>query len=270
MITSAANPQIKNLGKLVGKAKARREQSLFVVEGEKMFQEMPRELLRQVYVSESYYNRKKDWLKQESFSFEIVEDSIFRAVSDTVTPQGILCVAACMQYSMEDFLEASKPCFLMLEDIQDPGNLGTIIRTSEGTGVTAVIMSKGCVDIYNPKVIRSTMGSIYRVPFLYVDDLAGMVEQMKQYAVPVYAAHLQESMEYDQMNYTEACAFLIGNEGNGLSEEICKKASGTIRIPMQGQLESLNASVAASVLLYEAYRQRRNRNKYESDTTVKN
>lgn len=257
MITSTSNQQIKNVIKLCQKSKARREQDVFVVEGEKMFSEVPQNMLQQVYVSETYYNRKKLDLEQLGIPFEIVSDSVFKAISDTVTPQGILCVVKQFHYTIDQLLATENPCFLILEDVQDPGNLGTIIRTGEGAGVTAVIMSKGTVDIYNPKTIRSTMGSIYRVPFLYTDDVKGLVAQLKDKEIGVYAAHLQDSTDYDRLFYKEGCAFLIGNEGNGLSDELSACATRYIKIPMEGEVESLNAAVAASILMYEVYRQRR-------------
>lgn len=222
-----------------------------------MFAQTPEELLKQVYVSESYYNRNKQVLHELGTAYEIVQDSVFKAVSDTVTPQGILCVAKWPEYEPDILLETENPLFLLLEDIQDPGNLGTIFRVAEGAGVTAVFMSRGTVDIYNPKTIRSTMGSVYRVPFLYVDDLSETVRYLKKKEVQVYAAHLQDSVDYDKRSYKKGTAFLIGNEGNGLSDAVCRSATGYIKIPMQGQLESLNAAVAASLLVYEAYRQRR-------------
>ena len=146
--------------------------------------------------------------------------------------------------------------FVILEDIQDPGNLGTILRTGEGAGVSAVIMSRGCVDIYNPKTIRSTMGSIYRVPFMYTDDLPGTIDRIKAAGVSVYAAHLKGEKYYDEISYDKA-AFLIGNEGNGLKEETANLADTYIKIPMEGRVESLNAAIATSVLMYEHSRQRR-------------
>ena len=257
MITSAANQQLKNLTKLFQKPKARREQGVFVVEGEKMFQEAPEELLERTYISETYYNRKKLHTDFDKFPYEIVEDGVFCAVSDTVTPQGIMCVVRQPRHCLEDWLGVDNPCFLLLEDIQDPGNLGTLVRTAEGAGVTAVIMSRGCVDIFNPKTIRSTMGSVYRVPFLYAESLGCVVDALKARGVEVYAAHLMESVDYDKVSYRGGCAFLIGNEGNGLSDELSRQATRCIKIPMQGQVESLNAGVAGSILMYEAYRQRR-------------
>ena len=146
---------------------------------------------------------------------------------------------------------------LVLENLQDPGNLGTIIRTAEGAGVTGILMSRGTADLYNPKVTRSTMGSIFRVPFLYTDDLSGTIGKVKQAGVTVCAAHLQGRHTYDGEDYTRVTAFLIGNESRGLSDGLSELADVRVRIPMAGKVESLNAAVAAAILMYEAGRQRR-------------
>jgi TrmH family RNA methyltransferase len=148
---------------------------------------------------------------------------------------------------------------MVLEDLQDPGNLGTIMRTGEGAGIDGVILSKGCVDIYNPKTIRSTMGSLYRVPFLYVEDLAQTIADLKAKGITFYAAHLKGERFYDEFDFTKegGCAFLIGNEGNGLKDETADLADTYLKIPMEGKLESLNAAVASSILMYEVYRQKR-------------
>ncbi|MEG0370657.1 MAG: RNA methyltransferase, partial [Hungatella sp.] len=152
----------------------------------------------------------------------------------------------------------TKPTHLMvLETIQDPGNLGTIMRAGEGAGITGIIMDSTTVDLYNPKVIRSTMGSIYRVPFVYVENLIETLEVLKQKSIRFYAAHLKAVHNYDQEDYTGNIGFLIGNEAAGLSDEVAKLADRYITIPMAGQVESLNAAVAASVLMFEAARQRR-------------
>ena len=189
--------------------------------------------------------------------YEILDDHVFKTVSDTQTPQGVLCIVRQQESSLDAFLKAEKPLLLLLENLQDPGNLGTILRTAEGAGVTGVILSKGCVDLYNSKTIRSTMGSVYRVPTLYTEDLCQTVEVLKKHGICSYAAHLKGANFYDQENYQSGTAFLIGNEGNGLTEELTEKADTLIRIPMEGQLESLNAGVASAILMYEAYRQRR-------------
>ena len=149
------------------------------------------------------------------------------------------------------------PLLLILEDIQDPGNLGTMVRTAEGAGVDGVIMTKATVDIYNPKTIRSTMGSIYRMPTIYIEDTVKLLELFKEKGIKSYAAHLDGKNSYDKEDYCTGTAILIGNEGNGLRDEVSNKADIWVRIPMEGQVESLNAAIAASILMFEVARQRR-------------
>ncbi|MBR2948734.1 MAG: 23S rRNA (guanosine(2251)-2'-O)-methyltransferase RlmB [Lachnospiraceae bacterium] len=268
MITAAGNSRIKRLVQLNQKAKARRMEDVFVVEGAKMFLEAPAALIQEVYISESVFNRIQEKnlqdvrlqeckKKLDETGFEVVTDELFKKISDTQTPQGILCVVSQYHYELDALLEKENAFFMVLEDIQDPGNLGTIMRTGEGAGIDGVIMSKNTVDLYNPKTIRSTMGSIYRVPFVYVEDMQDTLQKLKKAGVHTYAAHLDGKHSYTQENYCEKTAFLIGNEGNGLKEETAKAADTYIRIPMDGQVESLNAAIAAALLMYEGRRQRK-------------
>lgn len=257
IIKSTQNKQVKYILSLIKKSKARKEEDLFVVEGTKMFLEAPRDFIKKVYVSETFIKKADNKKLLANTNYEILSDTVFEAVSDTKTPQGILCLIRQFHYSTEHIYIDETPLILVLEDLQDPGNLGTIVRASEGAGVTGIILSKGCVDIYNPKTIRSTMGSVYRVPFIYEQDILKAVEQLKRNKINVYAAHLDESVNYDKLNFKNSTAFLIGNEGNGLSEEISRLADSYLKIPMLGKVESLNAGIAAAVLMYEASRQRR-------------
>ena len=257
MITSTSNPQVKRLLQLQKKSKARNEENVFVVEGLRMFTEVPKERVEKVYVSETFYNRKKHELNWTEFPLEILSDSVFKHVSDTQTPQGVLCTVKQEQYDVATLLDIENPHFMVLDNLQDPGNLGTIVRTAEGAGVDAVFMSKDCVDIYNPKTIRSTMGSIYRIPTIYIEDTVKLLELFKEKGIKSYAAHLDGKNSYDKEDYCTGTAILIGNEGNGLRDEVSNKADIWVRIPMEGQVESLNAAIAASVLMFEVARQRR-------------
>lgn len=260
MITSTSNARIKQLALWNQKAKERRKDGVFIAEGIKMFEEAPAGWIREVYVSESFYNKVTDaqMKKLEQHSYEVVSDTVFQKVSDTQTPQGILCVLNRPEYTFMDLgmLRKSQPLVMVLEDIQDPGNLGTILRTGEGAGVTGVIMTRETVDIFNPKTIRATMGSIYRMPFLYVDSIGEAIEKLKRNNIQVYAAHLKGDRSYSELNFTRGTAFLIGNEGNGLKEETAALADTYLKIPMEGRVESLNAAIASAILMYEAHRQR--------------
>lgn len=262
MITSNSNAKVKQLLTWQKKRKAREEDGIYIVEGLRMVVEAPEAKVREIYVSESFYNKKKEELKLDKWGrkLEILSDSVYGHVSDTKTPQGVLVVMEQMKYSFEEVIsskEGSAPLLMVLDNLQDPGNLGTILRAGEAAGVTGVVMSSDTVDIYNPKVIRSTMGSIYRMPFIYVEDLAEKVQMLHKSGIHTYAAHLKGTHSYEADDFTKGTAFLIGNEGNGLRDEVADAAEIYVKIPMCGEVESLNAAIAASVLMFEAARQRR-------------
>lgn len=266
MITSMSNPQMKKVQQLLKKARTRREEGLFVAEGIKMFGEAPKDRLQKVYAAVSFAEKeefqkilKEKGLENPGDKVEIVDDKVFKSLSDTVTPQGVLCLISMKDWSLEEILEGVKnPLLMILEDLQDPGNLGTIIRTGEGAGITGVILSRTSVDVFNPKVIRSTMGSVYRVPVLYVDSIEKEVlSVLKTHGITTYAAHLKGKNNYDQEDYGKGTAFFIGNEGNGLTDSLTACADTLIKIPMEGQVESLNAAMASGILMYEVARQRR-------------
>lgn len=268
MITSLTNSKIKRLIQLKNKARLRNEEGVFIVEGSRMFLELPEEETAELYVTEAFLHFIKDkkrpteQLKLFQDRYEVVSEAVFARISDTVTPQGVLAVVRQKKYAVEDLLsgqavrEQRAPLLLMIEDLQDPGNLGTMFRTAEAAGVSGIIMSRETVDIYNPKTVRSTMGSIFRVPFLYTDSMKEIIEDMRRRSIAVYAAALHHSLCYTEADYKKGCAILIGNEGKGLRQETVEAATQALSIPMQGKVESLNASVSAAVLLYEAARQR--------------
>lgn len=260
MITSVSNPKVKQVVQWQTKAKERRKDGVFLVEGFKMYEEAPIENIREVYLAEDAVEKVEKQpvilAKLERTGYEIVSEDVFRKMSDTQTPQGILCVVKRTEYTLEQLLEQENPLFVVLENLQDPGNLGTIVRTGEGAGITGVIMSDRTVDIYNPKTIRATMGSVYRVPFIYVESLTEAIKKMQEKGIRTYAAHLQGRDYYDSFSFREGTAFLIGNEGNGLTKEVADAADSYLKIPMEGQVESLNAAIATALLMYEAHRQR--------------
>lgn len=273
MISSTSNSKVKRLVALSQKAKLRKEEGVFIVEGARMFREAPPEWIKEVYISETFLKKcekEHDVVLMEILNrtgYEVFTDEVFKKVSDTQTPQGVLCVLSMPHYELTEQIDAwladakNAPLIMMLENLQDPGNLGTILRAGEGAGVNGIIMTRQTADLFNPKVIRSTMGSIYRVPFFIVDELGETIGMLKKKGVVVYAAHLDDSVDYDEPDYTNPTAFLIGNEGNGLKRETADLATQYIKIPMAGQVESLNAAVAATILMYEAARQKRVRQK---------
>ena len=273
LITSASNEKLKNIKKLSKSAKERREQGLYIVEGIRSFREIPADDIHAIYVAESVVDNGKfsDAIETasgvpveayaDSEMVHVLPDKIFNSLADTDTPQGILAVVKQRKYSLNDVLgedgenTACNTFVLIIERLQDPGNLGTIIRTAEGAGVTGIIISSDSVDIYNPKVVRATMGAIFRVPIYVSEDLIHDIEELKSQAVTVYGAHLDGTNLYDK-DFVGKCAFLIGNEGNGLSDEVSSMADELIRIPMKGSVESLNAAISTAVIAYEVLRQR--------------
>ena len=258
MITSKTNGQLKNVRKLLDTSKARKEQGLFVIEGSKMVFELPTSFAEHVFVSESFLKEKK--INEEEFAskykaFDVVSDEVFKSISDTVTPQGILALVNIAALKRAKDLknnqakENEKQTILILDGIQDPGNLGTMIRTAEAAGISAVVMSKDCADIYNPKTIRSTMGSIFRVP-TYTCDCIEKISELKKDGFSIYAAALDGAVAFNEIEYAKKSVLVIGNEANGISKEVLENSDVKVKIPMEGKVESLNAAVSAAVLMY--------------------
>ncbi|MCR5451751.1 MAG: RNA methyltransferase [Lachnospiraceae bacterium] len=257
-ITGKDNKRIKRVIALRDKAKLRRSEGVFIAEGERMVIETPSLLLKEIYVSEAYIKENKK-IPGDASNAVIVTDRIMEQISDTKTPQGILAVVKIPTYERDDILGRDhKPLVFVLEDVRDPGNLGTIFRTCEGAGVTGIVMTRGCVDLFSPKVIRSTMGSVFRMPFVFTDSVSETASFLKENNCTCYAAHLGGKKAYDSFDLTGGTAFFMGNEANGLSDEAAKEADELLLIPMHGRLESLNVAMASGVLGYEAERQRRN------------
>ena len=276
IISSKDNKRIKYIRSLLEKGNIRKKNHQFVVEGIKLVDEaLEYGKVLEVVCAESLYdeiisgdlsgnrllaeNDKNitNYVKKGS-SLLVVSDTVFKSMSETKTPQGILAVVEMPDYGLLDkgFLEQAytkngKIKLLVLEDTADPGNLGTIMRTAEAAGVTGVIMGKGTVDIFNPKVVRSTMGSIFRLPFAYVEDLKETIKELKTQGISFYATHLKGEKSYKDIKYSDMSAILVGNEARGLSDEVADLADTYVLIPMQGKVESLNAAVAAALMMYE-------------------
>lgn len=262
MISSTANARVKNIAVLQKKGKERRNQGLFVIEGRKLFEEVLRdapEAICEVYVTETYLEQPAQKRFLEGVSYELVTDNVMKGMAETMEPQGILATVRIPQYDKKLLTEKKEAVWIALEDLRDPGNLGTIVRTAEAAGVTGILLSDSSVDMYNPKVVRSTMGAIFRVPHFYVSDFLGELERWKGAGATLYAAHLRGTRYYDEPEYEGCSVILIGNEANGLSDKAAELANCLVKIPMEGKAESLNAAVATSLFVYEAYGKRRKR-----------
>lgn len=245
-IESSQNKIIKEIGSLKQK-KYREKTGLFIAEGERLLSEA-----NPIYVlaGENYGGDLSKFDKVYT-----TDEKLFNRLAATVNPQGIIGVCKIPRYNINDILQKPSPFVVLLDRVADPGNMGTIIRTADAAGVDAVLLSKGCVDPYNLKTIRSTMGSIFHIPVCTDVDL---VEFIKDAGIKTFAAHLKgEKSCFDiEMTADNGCGILIGNEANGLSDEIAQQADELVKIPMPGKAESMNASVAAAIMIYEAVRQR--------------
>ncbi|MFV0363415.1 MAG: TrmH family RNA methyltransferase [Suipraeoptans sp.] len=257
MITSTSNARIKLLKSYQKKKKLRDEAGVYIVEGVRMLKEVPLEYLSELYVSETFYDGNKTLVNNISGNPIILTDAVYNHVSDTKTPQGVLLVVKRREYAFDDMLDECTDFSIILDGLQDPGNLGTIIRSAEAAGVNGIFLTEDCVDVYNPKTIRATMGSVYRIPICYVNNMENGIDKMKDRGITIYAADLNGNMDYDKEIYADKKAFLIGNEGNGISSILLNKADTCIKIPMKGHVESLNAAISATVLMFEAARQNR-------------
>ncbi len=270
MITSITNRRIKNIVQLNSSSRARREQGVFISEGIRAFMEAPLSCIREVYVSEGLLDKidgaagpgdkaeegllRECAAKLDKTGYETVSLNVFKHMSDTETPQGVLTVTGIEKLEIKDMIreyEDKDLRVLILDGLQDPGNLGTMIRTAEAAGYDLILAGNGTVDMYNPKVIRATMGSVFRVPVVYSGDLTADIGLLKAAGVKLYAAHLKGRRYYNDTDYGSRVGIMIGNEGNGLSDATASLADEYLKIPMRGETESLNAAVAAALMMYE-------------------
>ena len=262
-LTGSHNPIIKEIRSLKNR-NDREEKGLYFIEGDRFVDEAlalrEKVGIRYVLVSDSFladdsHRTILESLKNITADSYIVPDSLFAAVSDTRTPQGILAVLEIKRLQLKDAAFAGG-LVVILEDIKDPGNMGAIIRTADAAGCECVIVPDGCVDVYNPKVLRSTMGSAFHIPILHCGGMEEAAGITSSNAYKLYASHLEGAVSIYDADFTGRIALVIGNEAQGISPETEKKSDLLIKIPMAGGAESLNASVAAGVMIFEAIRQR--------------
>jgi len=236
--------------------KVRDELGLFVVEGEKFVLEIPLDWTVRAYICTQERSHLLEPLRKRAECI-VVTESRFATLSDTVTPQGILAICEKRHFSLEELLNTSETPFLLIgECLADPGNIGTLIRTAAAAGANGVILSKNSGDLFNPKTLRAAAGAALRIPVVEGADLTETFDGLKQKQVLVLAAHLQGTMLPYSLQLQQGCAILVGNEANGLSDDITAKADILVKLPMKEGQESLNASIAGGILLYEVVRQR--------------
>lgn len=257
-ITSKENELIKHIKKLKDK-KYRDISNEYVIEGIKLVEEAIEEKAPIKYIilcedCEKNENIQKE-LMYEIAKYECiyVTENIFKYLTEVQAPQGILAIIK--KNSQYKDIDYSQDIIVALDDVQDPGNLGTILRTVDSIGLKQILVSKGTADSYNPKVVRATMGAIFRVKIIECEDLQKTLKEIKKHKFKIVVSSLQTDNSIYDINYYKK-VIIIGNEANGIEAEIQEIADEKIKIPMLGKTESLNASVATGIILYEYVRQK--------------
>lgn len=258
VITSTSNSNIKFIKALQMK-KYRDEYGLFTAEGIKLVDEALASGHKLKYLLLAKANadlteKYRGQAERKGIQLLITADHVFDSISDTKTPQGVMAVIHKKHYDLDTVLGGPEGFLVLLDGISDPGNLGTIIRTVDAAGGTGVVLLNGCTDPYGPKAVRSTMGSIFRVPVYESDDAADLVIRLRKASYHIAASHLAGSDVFRWKGGGPKTALVIGNESRGVSRQLIELADSLIKIPMAGGAESLNASVAAGILIYEIYR----------------
>lgn len=258
LITSKDNEIIKHIKKLSEK-KYRDQNNCYIIEGIKLVEEAIQEkakiekiVISEELVKSSEVSRKR-MSEIQKYDCIYTTEKIFKTISQVMNPQGILAVINKNNENTE--ISYNEDIIVALDDIQDPGNLGTILRTVDSVGLKQLIVSKGTADAYNPKVVRSTMGAIFRVKVIEVENLKETIEIIRKNNYNLLVTSLQTNDSVYDIDYHKK-VIVIGNEANGVSKEIQDIADNRIKIPMLGKTESLNASVATGVILYEYVRQK--------------
>lgn len=254
-ITSKNNQIFKNFQKLETK-KYRDRLGLYLIEGENLIEEAYKNgaEFKEILIRMGDESRfMRPWMVDKEVF--VVEPKLFNELAQTETSQGIIASVKKQTLSLDEFISNKSPGnFVVLDRLQDPGNIGTIIRTADAAGYKLVIAMKGTADIFSPKVVRSATGSLFRVPIAFVDNNEQLIDFAHKAGKKIAATCLDDSKFYYEEDLKENIALIVGNEGNGIDPELIKKSDVKIKIPMHGSIESLNAAVAAAIIMYESVR----------------
>jgi len=266
-LTSSQNPVVKEIRSLRNKS-GRNERGLYFIEGARFVSEALNEYgaaavirdIKYVAVSDSFvgsggYESIVKPCLDRGIKVYSLTDSLFESVSDTMNPQGVLAVLGMKKESLK-VAALRDGILVILDGIRDPGNMGTIIRTADAAGCAGIIVTDGCVDLYNPKVLRSTMGSVFHLPVLHCRSTAEAVDICRRKGFLICASHMEGSVSIYDADLSGNVAVVIGSEAEGVCDEVLRNSDMLIRIPMTGRAESLNAAVAAAIIIYEAVRQK--------------
>ena len=259
-ITSRQNESVKQHAKLLSSPAKRREEGRFLCEGARLCYDAVRSgtPIEVCYVTEKALEKYPDYcgaaIERAERSFQIA-DHVAPLLSDTKNPQGIFCVCKLPESTLRDIDMPLRGHYLALEDMQDPANLGTVLRTAEALGVSGVLLSRQCCDVWSPKVLRGSMGAVFRLPLFFCEDMARAVAHLNERGFSTLASVVSEdAVPVSLIDFTRPTVMLIGNEGNGLTEKTADACALPVTIPMTGRAESLNASAATAILLWEMMR----------------
>lgn len=256
-ILSKSNPRVKFIKRLLTSSKQRLESGLFAVEGVRLCYDIVRSGIkaRELYYTQAAYKKSAeliDELKDTANESFVVSDEAFCKMTDTVTPQGVLCV---LDMPKSELVIKRNGKYIVLCDVQDPSNLGAVARTAEAFAVDGIVVCGGC-DIYNSKALRASMGAFFRIPTV-VMSVENMLNSFRDKNIVTYASTPDSNaVSIAECDFSSGCAMLVGNEANGLKSEVINACDKAVTIPMSGRAESLNASVAASILMYEMVKQK--------------
>ncbi|MGN7382352.1 TrmH family RNA methyltransferase [Paenibacillus sp. SAFN-117] len=257
-ITSVNNLRVKQWAQLLGR-KGRDEQNKYLIEGTHLVQEALRsnEPVETVLYSmeRGLPPELKDNDRAGREEWIAVTEAVLSKVTDTRTPQSVAAIVRKREESAEGLLSLSDGLVVVVDGIQDPGNLGTIIRAADAAGASGVVLGQGTVDLYNPKTIRATMGSLFHLPVVQA-ELAPLLRKAGDRGIQLLNTSLNASKTCYETDFRQATWIILGNEGAGVSEEVSRLANHNVIIPMRGRAESLNVAMAGTILLYEALRQR--------------
>jgi TrmH family RNA methyltransferase len=261
MITSRNNQFVRQVKRLLSDSGARRTERLFAIEGARLCADAALsgvKIQTLLYTAEAKtaYPSQLSTLKECSGECYAISPSLSKFIGDTTTPQGVFCICDLLdnRNGLDKIVDNknSSTGFLALENIQDPANMGTIIRTAEALGLSGLILSDGCCDIYNPKVLRGSMGGVFRLPFYFVGNMTQAVKNLVDMGITCLATVVDtQAVPLNKAELSPGCICLIGNEGSGLQHKTIDACSGKITIPMAGRAESLNAAMAAGIIMWE-------------------
>ena len=256
MITAKDNDLIKHAVKLTASVKYRRETGSFIAEGVRLCRDAADsgsviEFFLYTEQAARKYAADFDKISRVAQKNISVSESVFNKISDRKAPQGVMCIVKALDKQSVSFKINKRGRYAALENIQDPSNMGTILRTAEALGTDGVILSADCCDVYSPKTVRGSMGAVFRVPMIITESFTEYMAQLTRNGFHTYASTPHKADDLHCVDFSQGGIMLIGNEGNGLKQQTIDACFKKVKIPMKGRAESLNAAAAAAILMYK-------------------